>query len=105
MNIASTIIANAKKPAPSWYRKFNAVFGNSETLTITILMASGHSDPAILLYIKLGSSFIRTNLGVILANGEEYAQAGSTQAIEDANISPMTVAAADTKAVAEADKK
>lgn len=98
MNILNSAINNASKPAPKWFRIANTIFGNTETMVLTILMMNGFADNShVLLEIKLISSFIRTNLGVVIANGQEYAQAGSTQAIQNADISKETVAEADTK--------
>lgn len=98
MNILNSAINNSGKPAPKWFRIANTVFGNTETLVLAILMMNGYADNShVLLEIKLISSFVRTNLGVVIANGEEYAQAGSTQAIQDANISKETVTEAEKK--------
>ena len=69
-------------PAPKWFRTFNRVYENSETFIITLLMVSGKSaDAPLLLYIKLISTFVRTNLALILTGGEEYAPAGATEAL------------------------
>lgn len=69
-------------PAPKWYRKFNTIYGNTETFALALLLVLGYSeDSRLLLIIKLCSSFIRGQLSVWLTGGEEYAPAGASEAL------------------------
>lgn len=81
----ANIISNFSRPAPAWFRTGNAIYGNLETLVIAILLINGvNPDGKGMLEFKLISSFLRTNLGLVLTNGQEYAPAGATVALQNA---------------------
>ena len=84
---------NISKPAPQWFRITKKVLANAENLVIGVLLITGHGDnsQAMLIY-KVVSSFVMSTLDSILTNGQEYAQAGTTQALENVTNLPAATA-------------
>jgi hypothetical protein len=75
-------INNSGKPAPRWFRKFKKVWTNTETAVIILLLATGYaSESFLMLCIKTASSWVLENLETILANGQEYKDAGDMSGI------------------------
>lgn len=92
----ASLFENISKPSPKWFRIANTVYGNTETLVIAIMIIYGiSSDSKSMLVFKLASSFFRTNIGLIMANGQEYAPVGATKALENATGQPVKEAIAN----------
>jgi hypothetical protein len=61
------ILNKATTPPPKWYRVFNKVYGNVETLVMGLLLILGYADQStLLLIIKLVSSFLRSLIDSIM---------------------------------------
>jgi hypothetical protein len=63
-----------KKPAPRWFRLTKKVLSLTLNTVITALLILGYTnDSLILLFIKLGESYLMNLFDTILSNGEVYA--------------------------------
>lgn len=77
--------SNISRPAPRWFRITDGIISDAENVVITVLLLKGYGDssPVLVIY-KMASEFVRNQLRRFLANGEEYAPAGTTQNLADA---------------------
>lgn len=78
-----------KKPAPRWFRLTKKILSLTLNTVITGLLILGYTnDSLILLFIKLGESYLMNLLDTLLSNGEIYSQepVGPYSAPKDATI-------------------
>ena len=64
------IIENLKKPAPKWYKIFNAIWSPVENAAIVVLVIYGHGEGSkeMLLYKVVSSTFRQVLDGLLVAN-------------------------------------
>lgn len=72
-------LSNAQKPAPRWWRKLErAMLIAFIPAAVTIIQGFQFEDELfatrLMLYVNIGLVAIIKGVGMILANGEEYAQ-------------------------------
>lgn len=68
-------IKNYKKPPPRWFRLTKKVLSLTLNTVITALLILGYTnDSLVLLFIKLGESYVMNLLDTLLSNGEIYAE-------------------------------
>lgn len=61
------VVENMKRPAPKWYRILNKVWSPTENTVIGVLLLTGHTGESLyMLLFKMGSSYLRTLLDIIL---------------------------------------
>lgn len=70
-------------PSPRWYRITKRVWVAVENIFIGVWLVTGHTDSSTtLLIFKIISSQVKDALDGILTNGQEYAPAGSQEALK-----------------------
>lgn len=81
---------NLSKPAPRWFRITKKIVAYTENTVLGFLLINGHGEGSqAMLYYKLGSSFVMNILESILSNGQEYAPAGATEALQNVTNLPV----------------
>ena len=72
--MAKMTLDGYKKPAPRWFRLTKKILSLTLNTVITALLILGYTnDSLILLFIKLGESYLMNLFDTLLSNGEVYA--------------------------------